>query len=80
MDGDISVLAQNSPRREWLVRCYDSNLRPGVCAVEANNGEIAIAGPHDRFFTLPHSAIADFHAALSEAITQTAQDVLAANR
>ncbi|GAA1976132.1 hypothetical protein [Amycolatopsis minnesotensis] len=75
MDGDISVLTQNSPRREWLVRCYDSNLRLGVCAVEANNGEIAIAGPDDEFFTLSQHDIVAFQSALNAAIARAAQDV-----
>ncbi|MCU1681843.1 MAG: hypothetical protein JWQ81_2582 [Amycolatopsis sp.] len=70
----LSVFTEDSPRREWLLRCQDSDLRLGVCGVEANNGEIGIAGPGGEYFTLQHRNIVEFRTALDAAITQAVAD------
>ncbi|MFC4080888.1 hypothetical protein [Amycolatopsis samaneae] len=63
------------PRREWLVRCQDTDLLLAVCGVEANNGTLGISGPDGEYFSLQAGQIPLFQQALSAAITQVADDV-----
>ncbi|MFD9891378.1 hypothetical protein ACFWY9_18700 [Amycolatopsis sp. NPDC059027] len=71
----VSMFTLDAPRREWFVGCTDARLRPGVCAVEANDGEITIVGPGEAPFTFSHREIAELQTALAAAITQAAQDL-----
>jgi hypothetical protein len=64
-----------SPKREWLVRCTDSNDDLGVCAVLVSNGRVEIATPDDDVFTLELSQIAEFHNALHSAIDVAEADL-----
>ena len=75
MTSDLSVFTHDSPRREWLVRCQDSNLDMAVCSIEANDGKVEIISPEGAPFTLTEREIADFYAALDAAVTQAAEDL-----
>jgi hypothetical protein len=75
MAGDLSVFTHDLPRREWLVRCQDSNLDLAVCSIEANDGKVEIISPEGTPFTLTEREIADFYAALDAAVAQAADDL-----
>lgn len=63
------------PRREWLLRCSDNNTQLAVCAVTVNDGRVEIFGPEDDLISLESAQIAEFHAALHEAIDLAETDL-----
>ena len=67
-------IKSETPRREWLLRCTDNGAEPAVCAITVNNGNIDIFGPGD-LISLDAPQIADFHAALHEAIELAEADL-----
>jgi hypothetical protein len=64
-----------TPQREWLLRCSDSRLDLSVCSIGVANGTVEIVGPANDVISLCGSEIADFHAALHEAIERAEADL-----
>ena len=73
---ETSVIRTILPKREWLLRCSDNENQLATCAISVNDGEIDIHGPEQDRISLGHVQIAEFHAALHEAITLAETDLL----
>lgn len=72
---ETTLIKSETPRREWLVRCSDNDLKLAVCAVCVSSGEVEIYSPDEDRIVLDRSQIADFHAALHEAIDLAETDL-----
>jgi hypothetical protein len=72
---ETTLLRPEKVRREWLLRCSDDNLDLAVCSIIVDKGMIEIVGPADDVIVLCWSEIADFHAALHEAIELAETDL-----
>lgn len=70
-----TLIGSVTPKREWLLRCSDSDNDMAVCAICVSRGDIEIWSPDQDRITLSPSEIADFHAALHEAIDQVEIDL-----
>jgi hypothetical protein len=64
-----------TPRREWLLRCSDRDGQLSTCCIGVANGTIEVVGPEHDVITMCGSEIADFHAALHEAIKLAEADL-----
>lgn len=56
-----AVIKTNSPKREWLIRCFDSSTTIATCAIHVTRGRIDIESPDGTIFTLDGDQIAEFH-------------------
>lgn len=73
---ETSLIRLVRPKREWLLRCNDSNNRLSTCCIGVNNGDIDIYGPdEDDRISLEPAQVAEFHAALHEAIILAEDDL-----
>lgn len=70
-----TLIRSITPRREWLLRCSDSDNDMAVCAICVSRGDIEIWSPEQDRITLSPSEIADFHTALHEAINLAEDDL-----
>jgi hypothetical protein len=73
---ETSLIRSISPKREWLLRCHDSDLDLACCSIVVEHGKIEIICPDNQDqLVLGPVQIADFHAALHEAITLAETDL-----
>jgi hypothetical protein len=72
---ETTLIRPEEVRREWLLRCSDDSLALAVCSIVVDKGNIEIVGPTDDAIVLCWSEIAEFHAALHEAIERAEADL-----
>lgn len=72
---ETRVIKLVRPRREWLLRCNDIDNQFAVCALAVSNGDLEIYTPGEDRITFEYGQIAEFHAALHEAITLAETDL-----
>lgn len=75
IDLDENVFTTAAPKREWLVRCENSDNSPDVCAITVNRGEIEFNGPEDGLFNLVAGDIVEFRDAFVAALQQATADI-----
>jgi hypothetical protein len=72
---ETTRIRSTAPRREWLLRCSDTDGRVSTCSVCVTNGTVEVVGPRDDVISLSPGEIAEFHAALHEAIERAEADL-----